>query len=432
MILDVVYNHLGPDGNYLHRFSSDYFTSRYQNEWGEAINFDGPESGPAREFFLTNAAYWIEEFHLDGLRLDATQQIFDSSAEHIVAAICKRVRKAARGRETIIIAENEPQDTTLARPVEKGGYGVDGLWNDDYHHSAMVALTGHNEAYYTDYLGKPQEFISAAKYGYLYQGQFYSWQKKRRGKPSFGLRPEQFVNFIQNHDQIANSGRGERIHALASPGRYRAVTALTLLMPGAPMLFQGQEFGASTPFYYFADQAPELGRKVRQGRIEFLRQFRTLASPEMQECFTDPGNPSTFQRSKLDFLDRERNAGTYQMHKDLLRLRREDPVLRAPRAGTVDGAVLGPDAFLLRWFGGERGDRLLLVNLGVDLHPNPAPEPLLAPPFGARWRIAWSSEHPRYGGCGTAQPDTPEENWRIPGHAALLLAPESPESPHDQ
>ena len=132
VILDVVYNHLGPDGNYLHRFSSDYFTSRYQNEWGEAINFDGPESGPAREFFLTNAAYWIEEFHLDGLRLDATQQIFDSSAEHIVAAICKRVRKAARGRETIIIAENEPQDTTLARPVEKGGYRVDGLWNDDY------------------------------------------------------------------------------------------------------------------------------------------------------------------------------------------------------------------------------------------------------------------------------------------------------------
>lgn len=423
VILDVVYNHLGPDGNYLPQFSPAYFTSRYTNEWGEAINFDGGESGPVREFFLTNAAYWVEEFHLDGLRLDATQQIYDASREHILAALVRRVREAARPRAAIIVAENEPQHTRLIGPVEQGGYGLDALWNDDLHHSAMVALTGRNEAYYSDYLGTPQELVSAAKYGFLFQGQFYSWQKKRRGTPSFGLRPAQFVNFIQNHDQVANSARGDRVHKLAGAGRYKAVTALMLLAPGTPMLFQGQEFAASAPFHYFADHTPELGRKVWRGRIEFLRQFRSLATPEMQTGFVDPGNPSTFESSKLDFQDRERNAAMYQMHKDLLRLRREDPVFRTPRAGTVDGAVLGPHAFVLRWFGAGHGDRLLLVNLGTDLHLDPAPEPLLAPPEGAMWRIVWSSEHPVYGGCGTPPLDT-EENWRIPGNAAVVMAPE--------
>jgi maltooligosyltrehalose trehalohydrolase len=426
VVLDVVYNHLGPDGNYLRNYAPQYFTDRYENEWGDAINFDGPGSGPVREFFLTNAAYWIEEFHLDGLRLDATQQIFDSSPEHILAAVTRRIRRAAGSRATIVVAENEPQDARQALPVEEGGYGVDALWNDDFHHSAMVALTGRREAYYTDYLGSPQEFVSAAKYGYLYQGQYYGWQKQRRGSASFGMRPAQFVNFIQNHDQVANSATGDRVHKLAGAGRYKAVTALVLLSPGTPMLFQGQEFAASTPFHYFADQPPELARKVRQGRIGFLRQFRSLATPEMETCFLDPGNPSTFEQCKLDFLDRERNAAMYQMHKDLLRLRREDPVLRRQRRGGVDGAVLGPEAFVLRWFGEERGDRLLLVNLGTDLHLNPAPEPLLAPPLDARWKVLWSSEHPRYGGRGTAPPET-EENWRIPGHAAVVLGPEGME-----
>src|SRR5262249_4457443 len=172
VILDVVYNHLGPVGNYLREFSSSYFTDRYVNEWGEAINFDGPDAGPVREYFIENAGYWIDEFHLDGLRLDATQQIFDSSAEHILAAIGKRVRDAARGRATILVAENEHQDTRLVRPLGEGGFGLDGLWNDDFHHSAMVALTGRAEGYYSDTRGEPQELVSAAKHGYLFQGQY--------------------------------------------------------------------------------------------------------------------------------------------------------------------------------------------------------------------------------------------------------------------
>ncbi len=195
MILDVVYNHIGPDGNYLSSFSRVYFTDRYKNDWGEAINFDGADSGPVREFFLANAGYWIREFHLDGLRLDATQQIFDTSADNIMAAIGRQVRESAAGRKTIIVAENEPQETRLVRTVDKGGYGLDALWNDDFHHSAMVALTNRNPAYYSDYLGKPQEFISAIKWGYLYQGQRYSWQKKRRGTPAFDLCPPSSCSF---------------------------------------------------------------------------------------------------------------------------------------------------------------------------------------------------------------------------------------------
>jgi maltooligosyltrehalose trehalohydrolase len=422
VILDVVYNHLGPDGNYLKLFSEDYFTDRYENEWGEAINFDGKNSGPVREFFIANARYWIEEFHLDGLRLDATQQIFDRSEEHVLAAITRETRKAARGRDIILIAENEPQQVKLARPLEEGGYGIDGLWNDDLHHSLMAAMTGRNEAYYTDYLGRPQEMISAVKWGYLYQGQRYKWQKKRRGTPAFGLKPAAFVNFIQNHDQVANSVRGRRCHLLTSPGRYKATTALILLAPGTPMLFQGQEFGSSSPFLYFADHKKELADLVRKGRVEFLEQFPSIARPETKASLPSPDDRDTFERSKLDLSERERNIEIYNLHRDLLKLRREDPVFRTQRSGNIDGAVLGDEAFLLRFFGENGDDRLLLVNLGLDLHLDPAPEPLLAPPEGMQWQTLWSSEDPRYGGCGTPQLDT-EENWKLPGHAAVALVP---------
>jgi maltooligosyltrehalose trehalohydrolase len=318
------------------------------------------------------------------------------------------------------VAENEMQHTKLVRPLEQGGDGLDMLWNDDYHHSAMTVLSGHNEAYYSDYLGSPQEFVSAAKWGYLFQGQRFQWQKKSRGSPTFGLEPAVFVNFLQNHDQVANSGRGLRCHALAAPGRFRALTALTLLMPGTPMLFQGEEFAASSPFLFFADHNPELAPLVRKGRGKFLAQFSSLALPEMQALLPDPADPQTFERCKLDLAERERHAEVYALHRDLIRLRRGDRVLRAPRRGSFDGAVLGAEAFVLRWFGGTEGDRLLVVNLGRDLLLDPAPEPLLAPPEDRHWAVYWSSEDPRYGGLGTLPLDT-EENWRLPGQATVLL-----------
>ncbi len=423
VILDVVYNHLGPDGNYLGAFSPWYVSSTYKNDWGEGINFDGEHSAPVRAFYLANARYWIEEFHLDGLRLDATQDIKDGSPTHIICEIGKTARSAAGNRSIILIAENEPQETALVRPENAGGYGLDTLWNDDFHHSALVALTGRNEAYYSDYLGKPQEFVSAAKYGYLYQGQWYKWQTSRRGTPTFDLHPAAFVNFIQNHDQVANTARGERPNLIATQGKYRAMSALLLLMPGTPMLFQGQEFGATTPFLYFCDHKLEISRAVREGRAKFLGQFRSLSLPEMQPVFADPGNPHTFEMAKLDFSEREKNAGLYQLHKDLIALRRSDAVFSNPQRGSVDGAVLSADAFLLRYFSKSHGDRLVMINLGTDLYLSPSPEPLLAPPRSAWWHVLWSSEHPKYGGLGTFPPDT-DDNWRIPGNAAVVLSSE--------
>src|SRR5947199_104259 len=269
VILDVVYNHLGPDGNYLKCFSESYFTDRYKNEWGEAVNFDGPDSGPVREFVLANVRYWIEEFHLDGLRLDATQQMFDASPEHILAAITREVRNAG-------------------------------------------------------------------------------------------------------------------------PGRWRAMTAHLLLMPGIPMLFQGQEFAASNPFLYFADHRPGLDRAVRRGRREFLGQFPSMAAPEIGERLADPSDAESFRRSTLDPAERQTHAGAAAMHRDLLALRRDDPALGL-HTRRIDGAVLGARAWLLRFFSDE-GDRLLIVNLGPDLTMRPAPEPLLAPIEGHDWDILWSGE----------------------------------------
>ncbi len=423
VILDVVYNHLGPDGNYLTKFSPFYFTTRHKTDWGEAINFDGPESGPVREFFRENAAYWIREFHLDGLRLDATQDMHDESEPHILAEITCAARTAAANRSILLVAENEPQNTRLIQPVEQGGYGLDALWNDDYHHTAMVAVTGQADAYYTDYRGTAQELLSAVKYGYLFQGQWYRWQEKRRGAPTFGLPRAAMINFVQNHDQVSNSARGQRLQELTSPGMFRAITALTLLAPGTPMLFQGEEFGASTPFLYFADHKPELAERIKAGRLEFLGQWRSLTLPEMQKYFYDPHAAETFETCKLNFDEVDTHAGIYALHRDLLRIRREDPILSRQGRDGLDGAVFSPQCLVVRFFSpGNREDRLLLVNLGIEVNLNPAPEPLLAPPLSAEWVKAWSSEDPQYGGCGTASLDT-EQNWKIPGQAAVLLHP---------
>jgi maltooligosyltrehalose trehalohydrolase len=300
---------------------------------------------------------------------------------------------------------------------------LDALWNDDYHHSANVALTGKADAYYTDYRGTPQELLSAAKYGYLFQGQTYPGQQKRRGTPTFGLPRESMINFIENHDQVANSARGQRVRDLSSPGMYKAITALTLLMPGTPMLFQGQEFGSSSRFLFFADHTPELAKSVAKGRLEFLQQWRSHSAADVQACLDDPAALATFDKSKLNHAEVQTHSEMYALHRDLLRLRREDAVISRQGEDGIDGAVLSSGCFVLRFFApGFRNDRLLVVNLGVELHYNPSPEPLLGPPEGMEWKKLWSSEDARYGGCGTAALDT-EENWRIPGQAAVVLRP---------
>ncbi|WP_425613861.1 malto-oligosyltrehalose trehalohydrolase [Anatilimnocola sp. NA78] len=423
VILDVVYNHFGPDGNYIGCFSEDYFTKKYANEWGEAINFDGPHSAPVREFMAKNAAYWIDEYHLDGLRLDATQQIFDDSPEHVLTLIGKEVRAAAKGRNTLIVNENERQEARLVRSVEKGGCGLDAIWNDDFHHSARVATTGHSEAYYSDHKGSAQELLSAVKWGFIYQGQRYKWQKARRGHYSLDLTPPQFITFLQNHDQVANSANGLRLHHMTSSGAYKAMTALLLLAPNTPMLFQGQEFTSSAPFLFFADHKPELNTLIREGRLKFLAQFPSLATEEMRSILPDPGSVETFEKCILDWSEVETNRPMYDLHRDLLRLRREEPCFRSQERGKFDGAILSQDALVLRFFGPEIDDRLLIINLGRDLQCDPAPEPLLAPPPGCEWEEMWSSEDPKYGGLGTPNLDTEEFNWRIPATAAVVLKP---------
>ncbi len=430
VILDVVYNHLGPEGQTLNFFSDHYLSDCHATDWGKTLNFDGPESAEVRRFILDNAAYWIEEFHFDGLRLDATQDIHDSSEEHILAALARRVRASAKNRVTLLVAENEPQHAHLVGPLDHGGFGIDALWNDDFHHIAQVALSGHGEAYYSDYRGTPQEFISAVKYGYLFQGQWYRWQKNRRGTRALDLPPSAFVNYIQNHDQVANSVRGERCHAFSSAGCYRAMTALLLLAPETPMLFQGQEFASSRPFRYFADLRQDPRALTHTGRLKFLSQFPSLLSANAQKCVSDPTDPRTFEGCKLDFSERTTHGESYALHRDLLRLRREDPVIGQQRRGALDGAVLGAAAFMLRYFGKAGDDRLLIVNLGVDLHLSPAPEPLLAPPDRRCWQLRWSSEDPSYGGAGIRPLET-DENWTITGHSAMLLIPAETRRPNE-
>jgi maltooligosyltrehalose trehalohydrolase len=420
VILDVVYNHFGPDGCYLRCFAEDYFTQVHDNEWGDALNFDGDNAAGMREFVTTNARYWIEEFHFDGLRLDATQTIHDSSEAHIIRCISEGTRAAAGQRDVVLIAENEEQTTKLVRPVAGGGYGLDALWNDDFHHSAVVAMTGHNPAYYSDHRGAPQEFVSAAKYGFLFQGQRYHWQDKPRGTPALDLPPSQFVLFLENHDQVANSGSGRRMHQLTTPGRWRAFTALTLLLPGTPMLFQGQEFCSSKPFRYFAHHNEELNAAIEKGRREFLTQFPQLASPDIK--LPPPGDPDVFAGSILDWSEFERNAEAVSLHRDLIALRRSDSTFAVQNPRSLDGAVIGEQCFVLRFFGLDGDDRLLFVNYGRDLNLTCIAEPLVAPPPGRAWRTLWSSEHPKYGGDGIASFER-KHGLLITGHAALVLAP---------
>lgn len=418
VILDVVYNHLGPDGNYLACYSGRYFTKAYENEWGDALDFESPRA-PMRELVVENARYWIEDFHFDGLRLDATQSIHDASPEHVVTELVRACRASTK-REIVMIGENEPQHATLLRTSAQAGRGLDALWNDDFHHSATVAATGKNDAYYEDHFGTPQEFVSAAKHGFLFQGQRYAHQDQRRGEPAIGIAPKHFVNFIENHDQIANTARGLRLHQKTSPGRWRALTALTILTPGTPMLFQGQEFAASAPFLYFADHTPDLARQVAGGRREFLEQFEAIAHDTMKGRLADPDARKTFDVCKLDWREAGAHVEAASLHRDLIRLRRQDDILSGTGRAGVDGSVLDAQSFLLRYFGENGDDRLLFFNLGRGLRRRSIPDPLVAPPAGRDWRLVWSSDHPDYGGDGLVEIER-ADGWLIPGEAACVL-----------
>jgi maltooligosyltrehalose trehalohydrolase len=332
--------------------------------------------------------------------------------------------EAGPERSVLVFAETEPQDARIVRAPSAEGYGLDYIWCDDFHHLALVAAAGRREAYYSDYGGSPQEFVSAVKRGPLYQGQYYTWQKQRRGAAAWDIPLWQMVFALENHDQVANSRDGRRLHQLTSPGRYRALTALLLFAPQTPLLFQGEEFGASAPFLYFADHEPDLRRLVRKGRAEFLAQFASMADAGPNDVI-DPGDPATFARSQLDWAERQRNAEHLALHRDLIALSRRDPALSSCKE--IDGAVLGSEAFVIRFFAADGNDRLLVVNLGVDLRLDIVPEPLLASPARERgWIRVWHSEDPRYGGRGAppleSEQQKPDVPWQLPSESATLLA----------
>jgi maltooligosyltrehalose trehalohydrolase len=418
VMLDVVYNHFGPVGNFLSEFSTTVHGP--PGEWGDSINYDGPGSGPVREFMKENAAYWIREFHFDGLRLDAVNSINDGSDEHIVSEICAAARRAAGDRKVIIVAECETQDTRLIKDTHTFADGVDAMWNEDWHHSAFVLLTGRRHAYFTDYLGSALELAAMARHGFLYQGQWYSWQKQPRGGYALDLSSPCFVSFLENHDQVANTGLGEHLHRHVDQARWRALTALLLLGPNLPLLFQGQEFGSTRPFVFFADHEGELGAAVEAGRLEFLSQFPPLSTPETRAVIPKPGNVATFALCKL--LDDERNADVplARLHRDLLHLRRDDAVLRD--VGTarvrVESSASSDGIVLVRYITAA-DHRLLVINTAAE-HRCPMNDPLFAPRAGTQWKQIWSSEQVRYGGGG-APCILDADPWLLSANSAVLL-----------
>ena len=340
VILDVVYNHFGPDGNYLTCFSQSYFTDRYENEWGDADQF-------RRSRQRAGARVLSRQCRLLDRRVSSRR-----AAARRDAADFRRLGRQHHGRDRaagarggaaigrpLSSARTSRSTPRLVRPPERGGYGLDALWNDDFHHSAMVALTGRREAYYTDYRGAPREFVAAAKYGFLYQGQHYVWQKQRRGTPALDLPAETRVVFLQNHDQVANSAAGLRVHALTSPGRWRAMTALSAADAGHPDAVSGPGIRRLDPVPLFRRPSRRSGRGGAQGpRASSSRNFPSIADPEMQRRLADPADEETFRRCVLDLGERERHAPAYALHRDLLALRRDDPVL-GRRPARVDGAV---------------------------------------------------------------------------------------------
>jgi maltooligosyltrehalose trehalohydrolase len=422
VILDVVYNHLGPEGCTLAQVTPYYFHESETTEWGQALNFDGPHSNGVRAFYLANAEMWIGEFHMDGLRLDASHEIRDRSTPHVLTEMAQAVHETAMslGRRAIVLAENEPQNAMLVRAVAEGGHGLDAIWSEDFHHVAMVALLGRREGYFSDYHGSPQEFVSLFKRGFLYQGQWNARQGKRRGSSTDGLRPWQFVNYLENHDQVANWLGGRRLPDRSAPDLLRAITAVFLLAPQTPMLFMGQDYGSTRRFHYFSDLSPELSASIAEGRVEFMSQFPSATHPSVISKLEDPRALSTFLDSKLCPDDRREDAPLSRLHRDLIHLRRTDRVISQQGRNGLDGAVLGDRAFVIRYEDPDGDDRLLVLNLGNDLELRPVTEPLLAPREGCDWELLWSSENVVYGGSGLAPPIGPA-GWWLTAHSTLVF-----------
>jgi maltooligosyltrehalose trehalohydrolase len=357
VVMDVVYNHLGPAGNYLARYGP-YFTDRYATPWGEAINLDGRGSDEVRRFIVDNALMWLRDYHCDGLRLDAVHAIVDASATHLIEELATAVERLASslGRPLFVIAESDLNDPRVVRGRDAGGYGADAQWSDDLHHALHSVLTGERTGYYADF-GSLADVAKALTDVFVYDGRHSAYRGRRHGRPATGLAGDRFLGFLQNHDQVGNRAAGERSSALMSPGRLMIGAALVFTAPFVPMLFQGEEWAATTPFLYFTDHRdPALGRAVSEGRrAEFV------AFSWAPERVPDPQDPVTFARSKLDWseLALDRHEAMLDWHRRLIRMRRDEPDLASGPRDAV-GVRVDENA---GWLVMERGAVSVAVNV---------------------------------------------------------------------
>jgi maltooligosyltrehalose trehalohydrolase len=392
VLLDVVYNHLGPDGNYLACYGP-YFTDRVRTGWGEAINYDGAHSDEVRRFIIDNALMWLRDYGFDGLRLDAVHAIFCFEAMHVLEELAAAVRQLGGelDRSFVLIAESDLNDPRLVHSAARGGYGLQAHWADDFHHAVHHYFTGERAGYYADFHGL-EDIAAALRHGYVYQGQYSVYRQRRHGRPPRGVAADQMVVFAQNHDQIGNRAQGERLSMLLDAERLKAIAALTLLSPFVPLLFQGEEWGARTPFLYFTDhQDSQLGQSVAEGRAKEFASFRwaaTVPNPQARE---------TFERSKLDWseLSKPRHADLFEWYRGLIRLR----FTKAHRFGTAKAQVKFDAA--ARWLRLEHGGVLALFNFAAV--PQRIPRP------AGSWELELSSD-PREG-------DMAE---RIPAHGTRI------------
>ena len=377
VLLDVVYNHFGPSGNYLGAYSPEYFTRDLKSAWGDAPDF---RRAPMRRLVIENALYWLQEFRFDGLRLDATHAIIDPSPRHILRELADRV--ASLRPRKLLIAEDDRNDPGLIRQ-----HGLDAIWADDFHHALRVTLTGERDGYYACYEPGVETLAETIRRGWWYTGQRYPLSETPRGKPADGLPAEAFIYCIQNHDQIGNRALGDRLSAAVSPEAYRAASALLLFLPMTPLLFMGQEWAATTPFQYFTDHDPELGRLVSRGRREEFKHFEAFRSEKGMLTVPDPQDGATFSRSRLNWDERTQpdHARTLELYRRLIALRRNDPVLREAGRDALAVDTKGGLLVLSRW--SSAGERCLVLNLGKTAQPLAA-----AGVRAAHWELLLSTD----------------------------------------
>jgi maltooligosyltrehalose trehalohydrolase len=412
VILDVVYNHLGPEGNYLAEFFP-LFSHSYRNPWGDAINFDGPESDGVRRFFADNALYWLTEFHIDGLRLDAIDRIIDTSPRHILQQIAWEFHQQAEllNRQAWLIAESDLNDVRIIKPPSEGGYGIDAQWNDDFHHSLHAVLTKTTRGYFADF-GRLEDLAKAIMNGFVYDGQRSLFRKRSHGTVSVDRPAEQFVVCIQNHDQIANAYWGDRLSTVASLDQQKLAAALLILAPSLPLLFMGQEWGERAPFLYFTSHTdPDLAKAVREGRRAEYASFvkEELESGDLvTEDFNDPQSPGTFLKSKLrwDEIEEPEHQGVLDLYRDLIRLRKAVPALRnCDRKGVAD-TFDETDRWLILTRSDPGGsEAMLLCNLSDDDNVVRAPAIKAHEGAAPSWRrVLWTGEEKYAGDSGRDLP----------------------------